>query len=252
MRLSSSPRPIAGTLVMSVAMVCLPPLVAQETPDWTIVAARRQAARLRQREGQDLPVFLRTGPRTPEVTSSGKARSRHFSKPGDVPLWSLPLPKSRQVSIPVIVERFATPEALPTQASDVVVQGVVTAARATLTDDETAIYSEFEIRVDRVLKSDGTVSVGQTITALRFGGVLQLPDARISVRDSDETMPLVDGAYVLFLKRHSPEDPAFLVTTGYRTDGPSVEALDLHTPALSLESKGPAQVVEMIAAAVAR
>jgi hypothetical protein len=114
--------------------------------------------------------------------------------------------------------RIGNVPALPVNESDAAVRGVVTSARASLTTDETALYSEFDVRVDEVLKPAAGVEVGASLTALRFGGALQVPSGLIRARQADQTMPVTGGTYVLFLKRHSPDDPAFLLIVGYRLE----------------------------------
>ena len=125
------------------------------------------------------------------------------------------------------VERSGNVPAFPVHDSDAVIQGAVNDAQAVLTDDQTAIYSAFRIRVDTVFKPAPGVQVGGSVVALRRGGALKLPNGLLRTRQTDQLMPATGGTYVLFLKSYAPDDPAFLILIGYQLDGGTVSALDI-------------------------
>jgi hypothetical protein len=251
MSLSCIQRFRAGVVCLSLAAVGTAMAQDHQHLDLAVISERRKAAHLRQRDGRDLPTVVVTGSPLPPPTASVKARSRHFSSPRGIPLPSLLLPDIPEVSIPIHIERFGgPPPSLPIQDSDAVVRGVVIAARASLTEDETAVYSEFDVRVDEAFKGAASAPLGGTVTVLRLGGVVQLPHVRIRVRDADQTMPLVGGTYVLFLRKHSPDDLGFIIVTGYRVDDTLVQALDLFPHALSFETRTPAELIAAVRGAL--
>jgi hypothetical protein len=223
-------------------------LAFPQTPvlDPTLIRQRMEEAKVRQREGGDLPL-LDISRVVPNSTAAGKTRSRHFSKPGTGPLSSEARP-GLPVNIVTHVTSHVRPPAFPTQNSDAVIRGFILAARAQLTEDQTGLYSEFDIRVDEVLKPAAAVAVGTTVTGLRWGGALQVPSGLIRIRNAVETMPVVGSSYVLFLKHYTDTDPAFLIVTGYRLDGARVSALDILPEPMRFEGDAEAAFVERVRA----
>jgi hypothetical protein len=117
---------------------------------------------------------------------------------------------------------------LPVAQSDAVVIGEVSNAKAYLTDDKSAVYSEFTVRVDKVLKDDrqSPLSPGGSIVAERPGGRVRYPSgniARFSL--AGRGMPRVARRYVLFLTRNKEGDEYHLVT-GYELRDGRVIPLD--------------------------
>ena len=117
---------------------------------------------------------------------------------------------------------------LPVVQSDAVVIGVVSKAAAYLTEDETGIYSEFTIRIDEILKTDGqaSLSTGGSVIADRPGGRVRYPTGQIGQFCFDGFgMPREGKRYVLFLKRGG-EDEDYQIVTGYELRQGRVFPLD--------------------------
>jgi hypothetical protein len=116
---------------------------------------------------------------------------------------------------------------LPADISDLVVEGRVRSAEAFLSDDKSAVYSEFTIRVSRVLKSAPglTAAASDTVVAERLGGRVKYPSGKIvRYRVAGEGSPTQGGEYLFFLKRSAEGN--YAIVTAYGLRGNSVFALD--------------------------
>jgi hypothetical protein len=93
---------------------------------------------------------------------------------------------------------------IPSSESAVVVNGTVARMQPYLSEDRSRIYTEITVRVEEVLKSDGNLSVGDTLIVDRLGGALKLKSGQV-VRDDIAIAWLgktrVAGRYVLFAQR---------------------------------------------------
>lgn len=117
---------------------------------------------------------------------------------------------------------------LPVAESDAVVIGVVSKATAYLTEDETGVYSEFTVRIDEILKTDGQVSLSTSgsIIVDRPGGRVRYPTGEMGQFSFDGLgMPRQGKRYVLFLKRGG-QDEDYQILTGYELRQGRVFPLD--------------------------
>lgn len=117
--------------------------------------------------------------------------------------------------------------ALPVEKSQVVVLGKVVDAQAYLSDDKTAVYSEFTVEVGQILKNDTPNSIlpQSTLTAQRSGGRVRLPSGGIVLQlTRGQGMPQVGRQYVLFLQ--TDDNQNFLILTGYEFKDELIAALD--------------------------
>lgn len=98
-------------------------------------------------------------------------------------------------------DTHAPPEpAIPAAQSQVVVTGEITKAEAFLTEDKVSIYSEFTVKVDRILKNSTgeQIGIGDRITVSRGGGAVRLPSGKVIRKLFDgKPMPHVGSKYVL-------------------------------------------------------
>ena len=116
---------------------------------------------------------------------------------------------------------------LPVDESDLVVEGRVHSAEAFLSDDKGAVYSEFTVRVTRVLKAAPglTVAPGNSVIAERLGGRVRYPSGKIvRYRVAGEGSPSKGGEYLFFLKRSAEGN--YTIVTAYGLKGDTVFALD--------------------------
>jgi len=107
--------------------------------------------------------------------------------------------------------------ALPTAQSSAIVVGEVATAQAYLSEDTKGVSTEFNVKIEEVLKNDGSIatSPGNMLTIERLGGRVKLPDGTIGQYwVAGQEMPKVGQRYVMFLKSDSPEQ-APTILTGY-------------------------------------
>ena len=123
--------------------------------------------------------------------------------------------------------------AIPAAKSSAIVIGTVIKAEAHLTEDKTAIYSEFTVSIDTVVKNDSEnpIDIRRPLTVERSGGRVRMPSGKIVVSwTSHQNMPQVGSRYVLFLthdfetKGDTGKD--FYLLTGYSIQGGRVSPLD--------------------------
>ncbi|PYS67001.1 MAG: hypothetical protein DMF73_20355 [Acidobacteria bacterium] len=99
-----------------------------------------------------------------------------------------------------------------------------------LSEDKSAVYSEFGIRIDEVLKTETRFPVvsGSVLPVERMGGLVRFPSGKLAVSIVDkQDMPHIGGRYVLFLvHRFSSETEDFHILTGYELRSGRVSLLD--------------------------
>jgi hypothetical protein len=93
---------------------------------------------------------------------------------------------------------------IPSSESAVIVSGTVIRMQPYLSEDRSRIYTEIAVKIEEVLKSDVTLSVGDLLIVDRLGGVLKLKSGHvvrydISIKGLGKTR--VGGRYVLFAQR---------------------------------------------------
>lgn len=116
---------------------------------------------------------------------------------------------------------------LPAHKSDIVVEGIVADTKAFLSEDKTGIYSEFTIRVSKVMKvvSGLSVNLGDLIVSERFGGKVRYPSGQVVLyRIGGQGAPMGGKRYLFFLAR--AEQGNYKLLTAYEIQGQKVFALD--------------------------
>lgn len=124
---------------------------------------------------------------------------------------------------------------LPVDESDTVVLGNVQSASAFLSEDKNAIYSEFQIAVETVLKSSSSqvVQPNLTVTTFRPGGTYRFPSGRLlTIRYRQRGFPVV-GLHYLFFLRENQDTKDFKLLTAYDITGTTVVPLDGREETLS-------------------
>src|SRR6185503_19404869 len=88
-------------------------------------------------------------------------------------------------------------------SSDVIVIGTVREAKAYLSTDRTAIYSEVSLSIEEILKASSQhgLQINGRVTADRFGGAVRFPSGKI-LRQGwyGRNIPTSGHRYLLFLK----------------------------------------------------
>lgn len=119
-------------------------------------------------------------------------------------------------------------EAMPVAKSDAVVVGQVLKAQSYLSPDKSGVYTEYDIRLDDVLKQSlaEPLTAGSTVSAKRDGGRVLFPSGRIQVYVPQYQGILRAGElYILFLKDDG-QDRGLYILTGYELSGDHVYPLD--------------------------
>lgn len=115
---------------------------------------------------------------------------------------------------------------LPVEKAAAVVTGVVSDAKAYLSNDKSGVYSSFSVIIDDVLKNPGRLAVGQTIEIEREGGRVRFPSGRLHLYTvAEQDMPHTGSRYVFFLAK-TEQDSVFEVITGYEIRGDGIYSLD--------------------------
>ena len=118
-------------------------------------------------------------------------------------------------------------KALPIERSKAIIIGEAQSSKAYLSNDKSGVYTEILIRVEEVLKNDGTLVPGNEVGVDRPGGVVRYPDGHERLyRLFGLGMPRVGGRYVLFLDRGDGE-PNFRLVTGYELAPDGATPLDV-------------------------
>lgn len=118
--------------------------------------------------------------------------------------------------------------AFPVLASKLIVIGKIVEGKAFLSNDKTAVYSEYTLEIEDILKqnSDLSVTKNSKIDVLRLGGGVRFPSGKVYYRElGGYAMPEVDGRYLMFLYEDSVTK-SFSEMAGYKLQSGEVFPLD--------------------------
>ncbi len=127
-----------------------------------------------------------------------------------------------------LIDEIPPPPAIPSAESDLVIVGKILDVKASLSNDKRGIYSEYTVRVEEILKGNGSnkVAPGKEITIDRAGGSVIYPNGqKVFYRVSGKNLPLVGSEYVLFLT-NDKQSPNYEILTGYELKDSRVNPLD--------------------------
>lgn len=129
--------------------------------------------------------------------------------------------------VTTMVSHMPNPPAFPIAHSDLIAVGTVKNARAFISTDKTAVYSEFDVSLGDVLFSlKRSILPGSEIVIERMGGNVRFPSGKIVTRGiGDQPLPRKDKTYVLFLK-WDQQGEDYLILTGYEVGTDAVKPLD--------------------------
>lgn len=117
---------------------------------------------------------------------------------------------------------------LPTGSSDAIIIGEVIDTKAFVSEDKTSVYSEFQTRIDEILKNSDTAPLtpGESIDVLRPGGGVRLPSGEVPLLYVEgRGYPRTGRRYVLFLK-YDQLSQSYYIATGYELRDGKVFPLD--------------------------
>lgn len=175
--------------------------------------------------------YLDKGPSDPKERQKRESKGKKYNSPSRN---SPPITESFDQSFLTTDWEVRLP-AIPLEKSAAVIVGKVTKAGAYLSENKTNIYSEFEIQIEQVWKSErGDLIAGTSVVAERAGGRVRFPSGKIAVSVvSLQQMPEVGSRYVLFLTHEGPmggEYTEFYILTGYELRDGCVFPLDKTLP----------------------
>ncbi len=123
--------------------------------------------------------------------------------------------------------------ALPIEKSQVVVVGTVVEARAYLSDNKQAVYSEFTIEIEKIFKNETgkKISVKDKMNAERQGGIVRFPSGVEQwIFISGQGMPVLQKRYLFFLSYDSvgleQQKSDLSILTGYEIKDGYIYPLD--------------------------
>jgi hypothetical protein len=190
--------------------------------------AQTKVQRQQNAEREQVPIvdYAAKDPIDPQTIVKRRVQSRRYNTSGSRPIEdSAAYPYLERIGMDYW---WKDTPALPVEESDIVLVAVVREAQAHLSEDRTAIYSEFNIAVEEVLKSDGSsrVFAGSLVSIERSGGAVRFPSGHLQKQIiTGQGMPRVGTRYLLFLKDIKHEEGLSLVT-GYELAGEKIIALD--------------------------
>jgi hypothetical protein len=116
--------------------------------------------------------------------------------------------------------------AIPANTNFVAI-GAVTGAKAFLSGDQVAIYSEFGFQVNQILKNKTGIQSGSNqIILTRFGGKVRFPSGRIIYQGLNGVyLPKTSRQYLMFLN-YDAVSQSFDILTGYEFNNNHVIPLD--------------------------
>jgi len=158
----------------------------------------------------------------PEITDP--ANSPNSTEPGED-------------SVMTIHDWTAPLNPFPVAPSAAIVVGTVLSGKAFVSKDRTYVYSDYQVRVDRVLKQDASANLvaGEQIVVSRGGGTIHFPSGHIrNYLNNGEGFPAIGSQYLFFLgKPNFPQhEYEQIVGSLFQLSGGKVHPLD--TEQLSL------------------
>jgi len=131
----------------------------------------------------------------------------------------------------VVVGKPIDPMGIPTSISTAVVVGTVLGGKVFVNKDHTFVYTDYQVRVDQILKQDPTanLTVGGLVIAAREGGAVRFPSGHVeNFLISGRGLPAIGSQYVLFLVKPIPNFPEYdiILDAGYQVKNGRVYPLD--------------------------
>ena len=164
-----------------------------------------------------------TRPRS--ISKEREEKNRRFDAYGDYPLKELG-EKGLQL-LPTTSHWWRGTGAIPVESSEAVVVGSVTKREAFLSKNEKGVYTEYEIKIEQVLKNSGdkSISPDEVIPVVRVGGTVRFGTQNVQRFTMSKLGVLKNAArYLLFLRKNNGVDE--FVVTGYELTDGKVTPLD--------------------------
>jgi len=131
------------------------------------------------------------------------------------------------------ISDYAEPrDPFPTTRSTAIAIGTVLSGKAFVSKDRTYVYSDYQVRIDQILKQDPsrTLVVGEEMVVSREGGTIHFPSGRITnYINHGEGYPAIGSQYLFFLvKPGNFPEPEYEICMGaaYELKDGKVHPLD--------------------------
>lgn len=159
----------------------------------------------------------------------------------------------QQESVMVVISDYVgVVDSFPASASAAVIIGTVSNAKGFVSQHRTYVYSDFQIRVDEILKQDVTagLAVGGQVVASRTGAAVRFPSGHLRhFLALHQGMPKIAVQYVFFLLKPDPAFPEYFVSAAYALGDGKAHPLDDYHP--ELEGIDAAMLVAKVKSAIA-
>ncbi len=162
-------------------------------------------------------------PTNPEEKAKRRNRNKHYDGKGLVNSN----PYNSTSGVIEDSEAFFDLPALPVAQCDVRLTADVLNSEAHLSNDKNAVYSEFNVQVDAVLKGTvPTLSQTNLISVSRLGGMVRYPSGqKVLYEIAHQNMPATGKRYLFFLEA-TEDTQAYEIVTGYEIGPERVLPLD--------------------------
>lgn len=121
-----------------------------------------------------------------------------------------------------IIGKPTDPHGVPVSISNAVIIGTVVDGKAFVSHNRDFVYTDYKVRVDKILKPDPTtsLSLGTDLVAARPGGAVRFPSGHVTnYLIQGEGLPEIGSQYVLFLSKSIPDIPEYEIISGPATAG---------------------------------
>lgn len=145
------------------------------------------------------------------------------------------------------------PPLFPVEESSIIVSGEVVSVATFLSNDKRGVYSEFTIKVDDLLKSDGASKDAlKDVVVDREGGVVVYPNGqRVLYQSSERTLPKLGSKYIFFMTKDS-KSTNYKILASYAIDGDSIWQMEIGRPFDEFKNANKATFLEVVRAKLAR
>jgi hypothetical protein len=148
------------------------------------------------------------------------------------------------------------PPPFPIGASNLIIIGNITKRQPYLSDNKTAIYTEFNIQVEEVLQNNAVapVSSNETVVADREGGAIRMANGRVLryLVTGVGAMPEKGKRYLLFLKADAAAGEDYVIICGYELKAGKVIPLEDISDRAPYINMPEAQFLSVIKEAIAK
>jgi hypothetical protein len=116
------------------------------------------------------------------------------------------------------ISDYAQPlDPFPVARSAAILVGTVLSGKAFVSKDRTYVYSDYQVRLDQILKNDpsANLAVGGQFVASRGGGTIHFPSGRVrNYTNAGEGFPAIGSQYLFFLVKPNFPEPEYEVIIG--------------------------------------